>query len=72
MTTNKDKKLMKLLAIHVPETVLLSSWLEENGISRDLQKYYLRSGWLEPYGYGAFKRPHENVHSACQSYANNA
>lgn len=61
MTTNSDKKLMKLLANHVPETVLLASWLEENGVSRDLQKYYLRSGWLEHYGFGAFKRPNENV-----------
>lgn len=61
MTTNSDKKLMNLLANHVPETVLLASWLEKSGVSRDLQKYYLKSGWLEHYGYGAFKRPNENV-----------
>jgi len=61
MATNSDKKLMNLLANHVPETVLLASWLKENGISRDLQKYYLRSGWLEHYGFGALKRPNENV-----------
>jgi len=52
---------MSLLAIHVPGTVLLASWLEKNGISRDLQQYYLKSGWLESYGFGAFKRPNENV-----------
>jgi len=52
---------MNLLTIHVPETVLLASWLEKNGISRDLQQYYLKSGWLESYGVGAFKRPNENV-----------
>lgn len=61
MTTNPDKKLMNLLDNHVPETVLLASWLEKSGVSRDLQKYYLRSGWLEHYGSGAFKRPNENV-----------
>ncbi len=61
MTTNNDKKLMNLLSNHVPGTVLLASWLEKNGISRDLQKYYQRSGWLESYGVGAFKRPNENV-----------
>jgi hypothetical protein len=61
MTTNSDKKLMNLLANHVPVTVLLASWLEKNGISRELQKYYLRSGWLESYGSGAYKRPGENV-----------
>lgn len=61
MTTNYDKKLMTLLSNHVPGTVLLASWLEKNGISRDLQQYYLKSGWLESYGIGAFKRLNENV-----------
>ena len=61
MTTNSDKKLMNLLDNHVPGTILLASWLEKNGISRDLQKYYLKSGWLGYYGVGAFKRPNENV-----------
>jgi len=62
MTTNLDKKLMNLLSNHVPGTVLLASWLEKKGISRDLQQYYLKSGWLESYGFGAFKRPNENIH----------
>lgn len=61
MTTNTDKKLKSLLYNHVPGTALLASWLEKNGISRDLQQYYLKSGWLESYGVGAFKRPNENV-----------
>jgi hypothetical protein len=61
MTTNTDNKLMKLLNEHVPETVLLASWLEKMGISHDLQKYYRRSGWLETMGTGAFKRPKEPV-----------
>lgn len=61
MTANYDKKLMSLLSNHVPGTVLLASWLEKNGISRDLQQYYLKSGWLKSYGTGAFKRPNENV-----------
>lgn len=52
---------MNLLSLHVPGTVLLASWLEKNSISRDLQQYYLKSGWLESYGTGAFKRPNENV-----------
>lgn len=52
---------MSLLDNHLPGTVLLASWLEKNGISRDLQQYYLKSGWLESYGFGAFKRPKENL-----------
>jgi hypothetical protein len=61
MTTNYNKKLMNLLGNHVPGTVLLASWLEKNGISRDLQQYYLKSGWLDSYGFGAFKRPNEKI-----------
>jgi hypothetical protein len=61
MTTNIDNKLKKLLDEHTPETVLLAPWLERMGISRDLQKYYRRSGWLESIGVGAFKRPKESV-----------
>ncbi len=52
---------MNLLSNHVPGTVLLASWLEKNGFSRELQKYYIKSGWLESHGVGAFKRPNENV-----------
>ncbi len=52
---------MRLLSNHIPGTVLLASWLEKNGFSRDLQQYYLKSGWLESYGIGTFKRPNENV-----------
>ncbi|PID91008.1 MAG: hypothetical protein CSA96_10525 [Bacteroidetes bacterium] len=61
MTTNSNKKLMNLLSNHVPGTVLLASWLEKKGFSRELQKYYLKSGWLQSYGVGALKRPNENV-----------
>jgi hypothetical protein len=61
MTTKSDRKLLNLLANHVPGTVLLASWMEKNGISRDLQQYYLKSGWLESYGFGVFKRPNENI-----------
>ncbi len=61
MTTNSGNKLMHLMGIHVPQTVLLASWLEKNGISRNLQKYYLKSGWLESYGVGVFKRPNDDI-----------
>lgn len=61
MTTNTENKLKSLLDVHVPETVLLASWLEKMGISHDLQKYYRRSGWLETMGTGAYKRPKESV-----------
>ena len=61
MSTNNEIKLKKLLDLHVPGTVILASWLDENGFSHNLQHRYLRSGWLESVGVGAFKRPNENL-----------
>ncbi len=61
MTTNNERKLKKLLDSVQPGTVCLASWLEEQGISRDLQQYYRKSGWLESVGRGAFKRFGDSV-----------
>ena len=61
MSTENEIKIKKLLEHHVPNTVLLSSWLDARGYSYDLQKRYKASGWLESIGTGAFKRPSENV-----------
>jgi hypothetical protein len=61
MTTKNETKLKKLLNRHQLGTVSLAAWLEGLGISRDLQKYYCRSGWLESLGTGAFKRPGDTV-----------
>lgn len=61
MNTNSRDKLKRLLETHLPGTVYVAPWLEEHGISRDLQKHYRKSGWLETAGTGAFKRPGEQV-----------
>lgn len=61
MSTNNEIKIKKLLDLHVPGTVILASWLDENGFSHNLQQRYRRSGWLESIGVGAFKRPNENL-----------
>ena len=61
MSTNNEIKLKKLLDLHVPGTVILASWLDENGFSHDLQQRYRKSGWLESVGVGAFKRPNESI-----------
>jgi hypothetical protein len=61
MTTDKEQKIKKLLEKHIPGTVSLASWLEGLGISRDLQGYYRRSGWLNSIGTGAFIRPNDTV-----------
>jgi len=54
-------KLKHLLQAHRPGTVLLAQWLLQQGISRELQARYRRSGWLEAIGNGAFVRPGETV-----------
>ena len=61
MTTQNETKLKTLLNNLKPGTVTLAPWLEELGISRNLQNHYLRSGWLEPIGRGAYKKPAEKV-----------
>ena len=61
MTTNNDKKLKILLDSCKHGAVCLAPWLQKKGISRDLQQYYRKSGWLEPVGRGAFKRPNDDI-----------
>lgn len=61
VSTKRDAKLKKMLELHRPGSVLLASWLDREGISRDLQARYRRSGWLESVGVGAFKRPGDAV-----------
>jgi hypothetical protein len=61
MNTQKDSKLKRMLNTHRQGTVVLPKWLEGLGISRELQKVYRKSGWLETVGAGAFKRSGEKV-----------
>lgn len=61
MTTESEKKIRKMLSLHKLGTVCVSPWLEQHGISRDLQAYYRRSGWLQSLGTGAFIKPDDTV-----------
>ncbi|MFO7789610.1 MAG: type IV toxin-antitoxin system AbiEi family antitoxin [Bacteroidales bacterium] len=56
MSTKTASKLNQLLQSMPQGTVLLSSWLVDQGYSHDLQQKYLRSQWLTPLGKGAYKR----------------
>ena len=69
MATYKKEKIKRLLEEHLPGTVYIAPWLEKRGISRDLQKHYRGSGWLESLGRGALKRPGEKVTWAGGLYA---
>ena len=61
MATNNDRKLKILLDCCKHGAVCLATWLERKGISRDLQQYYCKSGWLEPVGRGAFIRSNDDI-----------
>ncbi len=69
MTTQNKTKLKILLNNIKPESVALAPWLEEIGISRDLQKHYRNSGWLDTVGRGAFKRPEDSINWQGAIYA---
>jgi hypothetical protein len=61
MNTKIESKIQKLFDLHVPNTVLLASWLATNGFSYDLQQQYRKSGWIQSIGVGAYKRPNETI-----------
>ncbi|MCX6327573.1 MAG: type IV toxin-antitoxin system AbiEi family antitoxin [Bacteroidia bacterium] len=61
MSTNKQTKINLLLQSQPPGVVFLASWLEANGYSRDLQRKYIKSGWLKPIGRGALIRTGQEV-----------
>lgn len=61
MTDEKRAKLNHLMKIWPSKAICLSSWLEEKGISQPLTFSYLKSGWLEKIGAGAFKRAGQSV-----------
>lgn len=74
MTDENKAKLNQLLKSWPSKAICLSSWLEEKGISQPLTFSYLKSGWLEKIGPGAFKRAGESVEwsSGLQAIQNQA
>lgn len=61
MTTQNEYKLRTLFKKLQPGCIVTSAWLSEMGISNDLKNYYLKSGWLEVLGRGAYKKPGDHV-----------
>ena len=53
--------LNNLLRSWSKNTVAVSSWLDRQGVYRQLAGTYVKSGWIERIGQGAFKRAGENV-----------
>lgn len=61
MSTKKGFKINQLLQSQPSGTVLLSSWLVEQGYSHDLLRKYKNSNWFTPIGSGAMIRTGEDV-----------
>lgn len=61
MATQNETKLKTLIKSIQPGSVVLASWLEGKGISRNLLWHYLKSGWLESVGRGAYIRTGDKV-----------
>jgi len=61
MTTHKRTKLRKLIEVLQAGNVITVALLDKLGISNDLRKYYLESGWIEALGRGAYKKPNDNI-----------
>ena len=69
MITKTNTKLKRLIKEMKPGAIVLSSWLKQIGISGDLQKYYVNSGWLESLDRGVFKKPDDNINWQGAVYA---
>ena len=61
MSTENESKLNRLLSAQPLGTVLVSTWLVEQGYSLDLQKRYKKSQWFESIGTGALVRHGDKV-----------
>ena len=61
MTDKNKSKINQLMCAWQPGTVAVQPWLSQQGISPNLANWYLKSGWLEPVGRGAYRRPGDAV-----------
>jgi group I intron endonuclease len=58
---NKEKKLVSLIKNWPKGVVKVSSLLGHKGYSKDLLRRYIKSGWLESLGYGAYKLAGDSI-----------
>ncbi|GHS99891.1 hypothetical protein AGMMS50276_24420 [Synergistales bacterium] len=61
MVNISQQKLKRMTQLRIVDVPLLSSYLEKMGISRNLQQYYLGSGWLDRIGHGAYLWPGDKL-----------
>lgn len=56
MSIEKTNKLKSLLSKWLDKTIATAHWLLEQGVSAQLAKKYVESGWMAPIGHGAYKK----------------
>jgi hypothetical protein len=61
MANISEQKIKLLTRLHKEGVPLFSQYLEKAGISRNLQQYYHRNGWLERIGQGAYIWPGDTL-----------
>jgi hypothetical protein len=61
MTVQKEVKIKTLIKELKPGAVVLAGWLNQKGISKSLRQEYIKNGWLQPLGRGAYKRFDDEV-----------
>jgi Transcriptional regulator, AbiEi antitoxin, Type IV TA system/Transcriptional regulator, AbiEi antitoxin N-terminal domain len=61
MITRETGKLKRLLDLWPAHVVMTSARLAELGISHGLARQYVKNGWMDRIGVGAFKRPNDSV-----------
>ena len=59
----------RLLTNWPKNAVAVSSWLKKQGVYRQLAGTYVKSGWIERIGKGAFKRADEDIYWSSGLYA---
>ncbi len=61
MSVPRDKKLKNLLECWPSGLVATSAWMKNFGVFTQLTQRYLKSGWIEPLGRGAYKKTKDKV-----------
>lgn len=56
MSLEKPNKLKNLLSKWLDKTIATTHWLLEQGVSAQLVKRYVETGWMESIGHGAYKK----------------
>lgn len=61
MSQNNKSKIQNILQLWPDGAIQTQSWLSKNGVSKQLSNYFVKSGWLEKIGVGAYRKASNEV-----------